>query len=77
MRAADSENIDHMCDGDASGFFKAIQRQQDAHNVCGLPAIYAALRLLAPVQGERAGYAQCPADDEDASLVSICGILWG
>lgn len=75
VSAADSELVDHMCAGDADGFFAAIQRKQDAYNVCGLPAIYAALRLLAPVRGKRAGYEQCPADEQSTSLVSICGVL--
>jgi AmmeMemoRadiSam system protein B len=77
VSAADSELVDHICAGDADGFFAAIQRKQDAYNVCGVPAIYAALRLLAPVQGERAGYQQCPADEQSTSLVSICGVLLG
>jgi AmmeMemoRadiSam system protein B len=77
VQAADHESIANMCKGDATAFFEGIKRQHDAFNVCGLPAIYGALRLLAPVQGERTGYAQCPADDQDASLVSICGVVWG
>jgi AmmeMemoRadiSam system protein B len=77
VQAADSESIAHMCAGDAAAFFEGIKRQRDAYNVCGLPAIYGALRLLAPVQGERTGYIQCRADEQDTSLVSICGVLWG
>jgi len=33
------------------------------------------LRLLGEATGEVAGYAQCPADQQDTSIVSVCGIV--
>jgi len=74
LQAADDEWTERICAGDASGFFQAIQRVGDQHNVCGLPPIYLALRLLSPVTGAKLAYLRCPADDADTSLVSICGI---
>jgi len=76
LQAADDELIDHMCAGDAGAFFRAIQRGGDRYNVCGLPPIYLALRVLRPVQGERVAYDRCPADADGTSLVSICGVVW-
>jgi len=76
LQAADEELIGHMCMGDAQGFFAAIRRDGDRRNVCGLPPIYIALRVLSPVQGERVAYDRCPADENGTSLVSVCGILF-
>jgi hypothetical protein len=63
-----------MCRGDAEGFHGAIQRVQDANNVCGVTPIYLTLRLLAPQHGENLGYAVCPADEAQTSVVTICGV---
>jgi hypothetical protein len=76
LRAADETLIDHMCVGDATGLFAAIEAQNNRHNVCGLPPIYLALRVLDPVEGERVAYDQCSADPHDTSWVSICGVTW-
>ena len=76
LQAADEALIERMCAGDAEGFFTAIKRDGDRRNVCGLPPIYLALRMLSPVQGEPVAYDRCPADANGTSLVSICGILF-
>ena len=76
LQATDDELVDHVCAGDAASFFSAIQRVDDRNNVCGLPPIYLALRLLDPVQGQRVAYARCPADENRTSWVSICGVLF-
>ena len=62
LKDADEELINSMCQGDADGFYGAIQRVQDRNNVCGVSPIYLTLRLLAPLQGQNHGYAICPAD---------------
>jgi AmmeMemoRadiSam system protein B len=76
LQTADDEIMERVCAGDAEGLFEAIQREHDRFNVCGLPPIYLALRLLRPVQGERVAYLRCPADEAGTSLVSICGIVF-
>lgn len=76
LQAADDELIERICAGDAEGFFAAIKREGDRRNVCGLPPIYLALRVLSPVQGERVAYDRCPAEENGTSLVSVCGILF-
>lgn len=77
LQAADEELIECVCAGDAERFFTAIQHEGDRYNICGLPPIYLAMRLLQPVQGEKVAYLRCPADEQGTSLVSVCGIvLW-
>ncbi len=76
LQVADDELIERICAGDAGGFFAAIKREGDRRNVCGLPPIYLALRVLSPVRGEQVAYDRCPADDNGTSLVSICGVLF-
>ncbi len=77
LRHADDLVIDRMRAGDAAGFFRVIADAGDRQNICGLPPTYLALRLLDAVEGELVGYAQCPADDEGTSVVSICGMVFG
>jgi AmmeMemoRadiSam system protein B len=76
LQAADDELIELTCAGDAPGLFTAIQRHGDRHNVCGLPPIYLALRLLSPVSGEKVAYQRCSADEAETSAVSVCGIVF-
>jgi AmmeMemoRadiSam system protein B len=75
LQAADDELIERMCHGDADGFLVAVQRTSDRNNVCGVPPIYLALRMLGAAQGERVAYDRCPADENGTSVVSICGIV--
>jgi AmmeMemoRadiSam system protein B len=74
LQAADEEIIDRVSAGDAEGFFQAIRRVEDRWNVCGLPPIYLALRVMEPVRGQQVAYERCPADKDGTSLVSICGM---
>jgi AmmeMemoRadiSam system protein B len=76
LQAADEALIDRMRAGDAEGFLAEIQRVEDRNNVCGVPPIYLALRLLQPVQGELVAYDRCPADGYGTSLVSVCGVVF-
>ncbi len=77
LQSSDEALIEHMCAGDAEGFFEAIKGQGDRHNICGLPPIYLALRVLGTIEGQKVAYDRCPADENGASLVSICGVLLG
>ncbi|MFQ3633951.1 AmmeMemoRadiSam system protein B [Roseiflexus sp.] len=77
LRRADEQVIDRMRAGDAAGFFRTIAGTGDRQNICGLPPAYLALRLMDAVEGELVGYAQCPADDDGTSVVSICGMVFG
>ncbi|MBC7238071.1 MAG: MEMO1 family protein, partial [Chloroflexi bacterium] len=76
VRAADGRLIERMCAGDAAGFLSEITQVGDRYNVCGLPPIYLALRILGEVSGEAVAYELAPADHAGTSVVSICGLLW-
>ncbi len=76
LKAADDVIIERICAGDANGFFEAIKQVEDRYNICGLPPIYAALRLLEPTTGKSVAYACCPADQQGTSFVSISGLLF-
>ena len=76
LKAADDALIERVCAGDARGFLDEIQRVDDRNNVCGVPPIYLALRMLYPVEGELVAYDRCPADGQGTSFVSVCGIVF-
>ena len=77
LRQADDAVVNHLCAGDAEGFFDEIRAAGDRNNICGLPPAYLALRYLGGgVTGERIGYARCPADGAGTSLVSVGGVVW-
>lgn len=74
LKAADDELIRAMCKGDAEGFYSAIRAVNDQNNVCGISPIYLTLRLLGSLRGQSLGYAICPADQNNTSVVSVCGV---
>jgi len=75
MSAADAEMMDAVSKGDAGGLFALVKQEGDRRRICGLPPIYLALRILGETTGRVAGYAQCPADQQETSFVSICGMV--
>jgi AmmeMemoRadiSam system protein B len=77
LHSADHELIRRLCAGDPAGFFKAIQQVRDRNNVCGVTPLYLTLRALGAVQGEQCGYAVCPADEQQTSVVTVCGMFFG
>lgn len=76
LRQADEALIAAMRAGDAGQFFGAIRQVQNANNVCGVAPIYLTLRLLGRSQGAQAGYALCPADAQNTSVVSVTGMMF-
>ena len=75
LKAADEGLMASICAGDEEAFFQRVEEERDRRRICGLPAIYMALRLLEETEGVVTGYAQCPADQQGRSFVSVCGIL--
>jgi AmmeMemoRadiSam system protein B len=75
LSSADSELMSAIARGDAEEMFQQVKKEGDRRRICGLSAIYLALRLLGKVGGDITGYAQCPADEQGTSFVSICGIV--
>ncbi|MGB3903626.1 MAG: AmmeMemoRadiSam system protein B, partial [Anaerolineae bacterium] len=74
LKAADDALMASICDGDEEAFFQQVREEKDRRRICGLSPIYMALRLLGDTRGVVTGYAQCPADEQGTSFVSICGI---
>jgi AmmeMemoRadiSam system protein B len=66
----DRAMIDTILSGDAQSFFRGIQQEQDRRNVCGVPAIYALLRVLDAEEGKLLRYEQA-VDQATQSVVSF------
>lgn len=77
LRSHDDELIGHLATGDAEAFLSFIQGIDDRNNVCGVSPFYLMLKLVGQVEGQRAGYAVCPADEHNTSVVSVCGMVFG
>ncbi|MCC6456689.1 MAG: AmmeMemoRadiSam system protein B [Caldilineaceae bacterium] len=76
VHSADQGLIQQMAAGDADAFYRAIHAIGDQHNVCGVAPIYLTMKLLGAIEGTPAGYATCPADNEDTSVVTVGGVIW-
>jgi len=74
LQMVDERLVECISRGSAQEFFAQVKSVQDKNRVCGLPPVYLALRLLANSTGQRLGYMQCPADEQAASWVSVCGV---
>lgn len=64
--------------GDHDRFYDEIAAVNDRNRICGFSSTYLMLRYLeegGPVQGTEVAYEQCAADEQEGSLVSICGLL--
>jgi MEMO1 family protein len=57
---ADREMLAAVEAADAEAFFREVTRDGDRRRICGLPPIYAALRVLPGVWGRLLGYGQWP-----------------
>jgi AmmeMemoRadiSam system protein B len=76
LRAADDQLLSHMAAGDRQGFFSTIRQIQDRNNVCGVAPIYLTMQTIHAECGESIGYATCPADAFDTSVVTIGGMIF-
>lgn len=77
LAEADASLLAAAASGDANAFLSPLVEERDRRRVCGLPPIYLALTLMAGVEGKLIDYMQCPADENNSSVVSICGMLFG
>jgi AmmeMemoRadiSam system protein B len=76
LRQADDRLIAHMSTGKAGAFLAEIHQSSDRNNVCGTAPIYLTMQTLAPTSGRLCAYDHCPADNQNQSTVSICGLLF-
>lgn len=75
LAASDRDLLAAVQSGDAVSFFHKVKQERDRWRICGLPPIYMALRFLQASSGKVIDYAQCPADPQGGSLVSIAGAV--
>jgi len=75
LRIADEALMSAVMAGDAADFYRRIAAVEDRNRICGFSPLYLMLSLLGPATGRRVAYQHCPADSNDMSLVSICGLL--
>ena len=80
---ADLASKDHISlatieKGEPEDFFDASAEESDARKICGLTPIYLMGKVLDGCRGYSVGYDQCPADQQNTSVVSIAGtVLFG
>jgi AmmeMemoRadiSam system protein B len=60
VEAEDRQMLRSVEAGDAEGFFHAVATDGDRRRICGLPPIYATLRMLAGHQGRLLRYSRWP-----------------
>lgn len=59
------------CAGGPEALLREVGAIEDRYRICGLTPLALALAIMPPARFEQAAYAQCPADEADASFVSI------
>lgn len=75
LRTEDRALIAAITQGDAAEFYRQIWAVGDKNRICGFAPLYLMLRFLEATDGLEIAYEQCPADQANTSLVSICGLL--
>jgi MEMO1 family protein len=76
LRQEDEAVITAVKQGDSARFYQQIAAVQDRNRICGFAPIYLMLQYLESINGgQTVAYDQCPADPNNHSLVSICGLL--
>jgi len=68
---ADREMLAAVEAGDAEALFHAVARDGDRRRICGLPPIYAMLRVLGGVRGRLLRYSQWPDPQGTVTFASV------
>jgi AmmeMemoRadiSam system protein B len=72
LEAEDRTMLDCALRGDGEAFFDLIRRERDRRNVCGVPALYALLRLTGGCSSRLLDYGQA-VDEARDSVVTYAG----
>lgn len=72
----DDRMLTPLAQGNPEAFFEVIRAESGQRNVCGTAPFYLSLKLMGAVQGETNAYARCPADEQETSYVSVCGMTF-
>jgi hypothetical protein len=76
LEAQDRRLMGILGKADPGAFLDEIRSDGDQRRICGISPIYITLAVLAGMEGTVTGYAQCPASEDDTSIVSICGMVY-
>lgn len=76
MKVDDEALLANLSQGDAAQFFEFMKAGQFERNVCGLSPFYFTLKTLGATRGRAIAYDRCPADQNNTSFVSVCGLVW-
>ena len=71
----DHDMLGYVAMGDGEGFFSSILRERDRRRICGLPAIYAMLKVLEAKEGKLLKYGQAYTR-ETQSVVSFASLAF-
>jgi hypothetical protein len=75
LEEEDREMLKHAERMDGEGFFSSISGEQDRKRICGLPAIYAMLKVMEAKEGRLLKYGQA-FTPETQSVVSFAGMAF-
>lgn len=75
MKVDDEALLATLSKGEALAFFNFMKGQYQ-RNVCGLSPFYFTLDLLGQTTGATLAYDRCPADYNNTSFVSVCGMVF-
>jgi MEMO1 family protein len=75
VEEADRRMLSFVEAADADGFFRDVAKDGDRRNICGLPPIYAALRVLEAKHGRLLRYGQWP--DPNGTVTFAALALYG
>lgn len=75
LRGDDRKLVEAALRGDSADYYRQIWTARDRNRICGFAPLYLMLRFLETDTGQMVAYEQCPADADNHSLVSICGLL--
>jgi AmmeMemoRadiSam system protein B len=76
MKLDDLRLMDVIGQGQADPFFEWMKNEQYERNVCGFSPFYFTLKLLDEAKGQTISYDRCPADQNNTSFVSVCGMIF-
>ena len=72
LARADGDSLAFVAAGDADGFYRHVALDENARNICGVGAVFVALKTLDPCRVKLLGYEQW-VDDDRSSCVTFAG----
>ncbi len=75
LESEDREMLQHLERVDAAGFFSSIAKDNDRRRICGFPAIYVLLNLLAPAKARLLKYDKS-VEQATQSIVSFASMVF-